>query len=145
ALRLGDDVDAAEQGSRDPPQLVHLPVGPDTPAVALEAAAALLERLFDGPWLVALVAPVGQQDRVADRRPRAVEGLPRHPQPHAHRGAAGRLEPVDGAARLLAGDVVGNRHAALPWIGRSGVPTAGDDGELHAVPDALHRDAGCLT
>ena len=72
----------AEQRGGDPGDLLDLPVGADAAGVAGEAARAGVER---GPQLLrrlVLVAAVGEQDAVPDRRPRR--------RPAAGRRAAAR-------------------------------------------------------
>ena len=63
-LRLGDDVDGAEQRLRDPADLRDLPVDPDAAAVALELAGDGGDRAGQLLRRLVVVLAVGQQDRV---------------------------------------------------------------------------------
>ena len=136
-----DDVDAAQQGLRDPPHLRHLPVDADAAAVALEPAgdagdggAQLLGRLV-------VVLAVGQQDRVPLReRGHRVEQPAGQRQPGAHGRAAVGAELGDGLVRAVPGRRVHPDQAGAAAdrrVGQVGLVAAGDDGEPGAVDDLV--------
>src|SRR5262249_57295635 len=64
---LRNDVERAEEGRGDVPQLLDVPLGADAPAVAFEAAGACLEGGLERLPTLALVSTIREQDRMPDR------------------------------------------------------------------------------
>ena len=117
-LGVGHDVHGAEQGGGDAPHLLDLPVHADTPAVALEQAAAGGHGGVQLVGLLVLVAAVGEEDGVAGGRRRGAEERPGHVEPGADGGAPRRLGLGD--RRLGARPVVGSATAnERPSCGQS--------------------------
>ena len=144
-VRVGDDVDRAEQRRGDPAQLADHPVGADTAAVALELPSHVGQRGVELLRRLVLVLAVGEQDRVADATGRGGEQLAGSASATG-RSRCHRLASAARAAFLAASRVDAEAGTSFPRRDRraSRVVGARDHTEQHAVADAVDRHAGGL-
>src|SRR5262249_31990622 len=97
-----DDVERTQQPGCDEPQFIYDPVRPDAAAIPLEPAFTALQLVSQLSWVFALVAPVGEQNRVTATRGGQVEGSIGPVEPRAHGGTTSRSQSTDSLRCCLA-------------------------------------------
>ena len=117
---IGNDIHRAQQRRGDRPQLVDLPIGPHSPAIAGEFAFAEADFLPELFGCLVLVLAVGEQDRVGER-PRVLshDGADIG-EPGAQRGSPVGPKAVDGAHGRRSARCIGSRGVLLPRDRRAG-------------------------